>query len=397
MMALPLQVAGDLTSNGLSYLDETFMAQNSVKKIVSRALSTKSYISTGSSQAEREQQQQDLPPELRNIRQIGEGQCGTVLAMTGTGFVLKLAKNNKRDALYNDVVSHLTVTEAFSRLPIEHRPDISVPRYGEYIHPSDELFWNLKIGNLPRGFTKTYALMTERIFPIPAPVREALFDIYAPVQYRSPAEQARQLTDAKNKDCLVRVYLGRRQKRHSASPNFKLRNFEMHVNEMEELSLDTTAFAQSMAQTLSILHWGAQLDANDVEFVLGSAPLVKVPPSAADYKKRGPEDAKYIGQNFNLHARAVGLWLLDFNECQAYPENGEGLAQLVKGFWFNDPYYPRPFSDSAKDEQLWQVFRTAYLKTTEELYKNQLTRAEGFIKEVEEEGKRRAKSGSLFG
>ncbi|KAK4624132.1 hypothetical protein CLAFUW4_05398 [Fulvia fulva] len=238
--------------------------------------------------------------------------------------------------------------------------------------------------------------MSERIFPVPPPIREALFYLFAPQQYRNSGERARQLADSKNKDCLVRIYLGRRQKRQ-ASPNFKLRNFEMTVNEIEDLNLDAGKFAQSMAQTLSILHWGAQLDANDVEFVLGSAPLVKVAPTAADFKKRGPEDAKHIGQNFNFQARAVGLWLLDFNECKTYPDSAEGLAQLVKGFFWNDPYYPRPYSGNAKDEQLWQTFKQMYLETTEELYKAQLAKAASFIKEVEKEGKKRSKSGSLFG
>lgn len=37
--------------------------------------------------------------------------------------------------------------------------------------------------------------------------------------------------------------------------------------------IDTSSFAQVMAQTLAILHWKAGVDENDVEFILASAPL----------------------------------------------------------------------------------------------------------------------------
>ena len=42
---------------------------------------------------------------------------------------------------------------------------------------------------------------------------------------------------------------------------------------MEELGPDVPAFANIMAITLAVLHWETRIDAEDVEFVLGSRPL----------------------------------------------------------------------------------------------------------------------------
>ena len=75
-----------------------------------------------------------------------------------------------------------------------------------------------------------------------------------------------------NRNCLFRIYLGRRAtNRTRPASRFGLRNFPLHVNEVEELKLDTAMCARMMAQTLAILHWAAEIDANDVEFVLGGS------------------------------------------------------------------------------------------------------------------------------
>ena len=63
---------------------------------------------------------------------------------------------------------------------------------------------------------------------------------------------------------------------------FRLRNFDMTVNEMEFLRLDTGLYAETMARTLAIIHWKAKLDANDVEFVFGAAPKIRMRATAAE-------------------------------------------------------------------------------------------------------------------
>lgn len=40
--------------------------------------------------------------------------------------------------------------------------------------------------------------------------------------------------------------------------------------------------------------------------------------------------------------RPVHMWLLDFNQCGAISLDDVGVDSVVKAFWENDPYYPRP-------------------------------------------------------
>lgn len=43
---------------------------------------------------------------------------------------------------------------------------------------------------------------------------------------------------------------------------------------MEFLRLDTHRYATIIVTALAILHWKAHVNADDVEFVLGSAPMI---------------------------------------------------------------------------------------------------------------------------
>ena len=169
------------------------------------------------------------------------------------------------------------------------------------------------------------------------------------------------------------------------------------TNDMEYLGLDTFMYAKVMAQALAILHWEAKVDANDVEFVLGSAPKLRTPASAAEMKSSSLNDMKFLGQDLDFNHRSVGIWLLDFNQCREYTEDDAGLKQLVNGFYWNDPYYPRPVNMTAGDKKLWESFKQVYVQTS-----ITLTKGKGpiqFIQAVEAEGKRRSQSsaGSLFG
>ena len=56
---------------------------------------------------------------------------------------------------------------------------------------------------------------------------------------------------------------------------FSLRNYPLHLDQMEELAIPfdhLESYARAMAETLAVMHWGAGMDGNDVEFVLGSHP-----------------------------------------------------------------------------------------------------------------------------
>ncbi|ETN37131.1 uncharacterized protein HMPREF1541_08121 [Cyphellophora europaea CBS 101466] len=64
-----------------------------------------------------------------------------------------------------------------------------------------------------------------------------------------------------------------------------------------------------------------------------------------------------------LRQRGLGIWLLDFNQCRSRDDQSfDWTHQLVKAFFFNDPYYPSPVSDDDdEDAKLWTLFEREYL------------------------------------
>ena len=86
-----------------------------------------------------------------------------------------------------------------------------------------------------------------------------------------------------NKDCFVRLYLGKRRPRPGRKSRwFQLRNFALHLDQMEALGLDVEYYAMAMADVLAIRHFVAKLDADDIELMLGG-------PLAAALCHRGGE------------------------------------------------------------------------------------------------------------
>jgi len=97
------------------------------------------------------------------------------------------------------------------------------------------------------------------------------------------------------------------------------------------------------------------VDGNDVEFVLGC-------------KKDDTDNNNNRGVGEDVWK--IGMWLVDFNMCQSINQHDheEGiLKQLVDGFWFNDPYYPRPGGQTVLEKRLWDVFVERYLGVSGQL------------------------------
>ena len=114
----------------------------------------------------------------------------------------------------------------------------------------------------------TSLLVTERILSLPPRLQTLLIDKYCAEHIKQEARD-----DAANRDCLVRVYLGSTQGK-TAQRFFSLRNFKMHLNHMMELQLDVRALARGMGIAYALMHWAAETDGRDVEFVLGSSSQV---------------------------------------------------------------------------------------------------------------------------
>jgi hypothetical protein len=147
------------------------------------------------------------------------------------------------------------------------------------------------------------------------------------------------LNSPENEHCLVRIYLGRRRvvssdKKRHISRFFSLRNFPLHMDQMEELSLPCDVWAKAMGGALATIHWKLRVDGADIEFVLGAP--------------------RHATAN-SLDESA--LWVLDFDCCKPITADSDGLTAIARAFWRNDPYYPRPGTLNEKDQELWSIFK----------------------------------------
>lgn len=388
LMATSLRAAGGYTR--LGFLDQTSLERYGLAEFLRRMLSAMSYISTTSSNAENYQCSHDNS-ELGSFESLGEGQTGTIFALTGTDQVLKVAKSNRQHQLWNDQLMHKVVQEAFESTGSLLRYDITIPRYGQFINPQHHVFWQENMQRFPTEITGKYAFISSRIFGLPLPIRASIVDSFAPKDIK--AQKDKFLALPENKHCLIRIYLGRRDQRE-ATRQFRLRNFDLTVGEMEWLRCDTRRYAITMARALAVLHWVAHVDANDVEFVIGSSPMMATPPIADELRVLNLDNIGLVTQGLDFHHRSVSMWLLDFDQCRDFEDNMAGLEQLKKGFWQNDPYYPRPVSTDPKDVALWAIFKDQYLATSAMMIETGMPKA--FITAVESEGNRRRKGGSMF-
>jgi hypothetical protein len=305
-------------------------------------------------------------------RKIGFGQCGLILERPGRNFVLKIARRHFEEALWNDCLSHARVYGAFIKQPF---PECRVPILFSYVANGNAEWWSEHgkfLPPMPQDFPVPSSVMiSERILPLPKPVRNALIDHFCPSNLKETVK-----SDPANRDCLVRVYLGRRRTPGAPKPpNFSLRNFNLCLDQMIFLGLPIREYASAMAEALAIMHWSAHIDAYDVEFVLGSEAEVKyrrplaelVPWNIEDLEKLPPNTDLDKAMHVNFSKRTMRMWLIDFNLCsrwkasQAVEHPDEVVSQLVLAFFENDPYYPLPLMELDLDKELWSVFREKYL------------------------------------
>ncbi|PFH57825.1 hypothetical protein XA68_14532 [Ophiocordyceps unilateralis] len=220
----------------------------------------------------------------------------------------------------------------------------NVPICHGFLRAQDADAWALILPRLPPGYTRCNALISERIPPISAKVRQLLTDRYCRGIVRKSAA-----VDVMNDDCVIRAYLGRRRlclSRPSRFRGFSLRNFTLHLDQMEEFGLDLCAYARAIGDALAFLHWKACVDARDVEFVL--APC------------RKGETAPFSVGQFGEHT----IWVLDFDCCSPLALDANGVDEAVKVFYRNDAFYPLP--GRKHDTDRWQAFRDRYLEASRE-------------------------------
>ncbi|CAD0090532.1 unnamed protein product [Aureobasidium mustum] len=312
--------------------------------------------------------------------QIGKGQCGkTYTLLRNVDQVYKTPNSlEKIPELQRDFLFHTAVSEAFNNAPEALSSKALVPRLHGYKSQSvegDLIAYEIQRhsrGQIDPMAYRSHRLMSERIYPLHDPIPTALLESLIPEI--TPIQRETCLNNPTNNNCLVRLYLGcRGGSRSKINPEMmSLRNFPLHVDEMERLCLPITAYITTIAQSLALMHWKAGIDANDVEFVFGSS-----------------------RNDSNSEGHTVSIWLLDFNQCQKFSHDQAGLKQLVDGFWWNDPYYPRPGSSNSQDKVWWTTFLSKYLDASALLTDSKMPRE--FIQAVEAEGERRRVRPSLFG
>ena len=333
-----------------------------------RALSTKSVISTTSSFASRMQRAATKTGlEGESLRVIGLGSCGTVFEIPGTELAFK--KGTNEQSIWNDFCLTNRVHEAARNVRAilqEAFPNSTIPRtplcYN--FHPAnDESFWSTNLHRLPTDYRTKQPLFTvDRILPLPEQTRMDLMEEFFD-QDESSQQEAKD--DQSNKDCLVRVYLGERESLAQQSNVYDtLRNFPLRLNMIEDIEIDSSELAIEMALGLAIIHWQAQMDGMDMEFVLGSSTtLAEEQPKGYDDVSAPPHKVETV----KFKRRAVHFWMLDFDKATAIELRKEDVdRRLVPAFLGNDPYYPRRHVD----EKLWDVFCASYLRASELILKS---------------------------
>lgn len=361
---------------------------SSTKETLKRWLSTRSVLSTTSSNAIRQEEAAEDEGK-QTFDSIGKGRCGEVFDEVGKGKVLKRAHSPQNLELWHDYETHALVKRHLT-FTFEVHPglDLHVPKVYNYITKDRYEWWAENRSKWPRTSLRepTDLLETERILPLPRLVRETLIDHFCPASQKAEAKQ-----DKANRDCLVRVLLGRRRPfKPTYSEGFSLRNFEADLSIIDDLGLEKEQHCKSMAVSLADMHWGCCIDAADVEYVLGTAPA-ELEPTWGEIKIQAPRTDSSALLNFKR--RAVHLWLLDFNHCKPISMNQSGVKAAVSAYWENDPYLPRPQPSGHQDGPLWEIFKRSYLAQSE-ISANELAKSkdlpEWFLREMEKEARRRA-------
>ena len=347
---------------------KAFSRFEGTRDVLRRILSTDEEDVLGAEAATLEENYTRALP-FQYLRAIGWGSCGKMYHQPGTNHVIKKAINGNivlsdECRLWNDFVMHKKIEEVIDSHNVSRNSiPVLVPRVYRYINKADE-WWNTHDHMFsPEDRTPENLLISEHIPPIHVIGRNALIDYFCPEKLRSAAR----LQDSNN-DCLVRPYLGKRRDhitrlRPGPKTYFGIRNFPLCLDQMEEIGLDTKAFASAMAETLAILHWEARIDAADTEFVLGGAPCLTHKPLPKFEQLRHltvDTSTDTTTPHHGTGAPGTHLWLLDFNQCQPIAMNEGGVDQAVKRFLDNDPYYPRPATGSG-DESLWLHFQQRYI------------------------------------
>ena len=225
------------------------------QELLKRLLPTRSGISTTSSFAEH---QQSAIGCQTSFREIGRGSIGKVFEQPGSVWAFKALLIDRIEKLWNNYLIHLRIQESFDTLGTLSG-QVEVPRVAWFANEASK-FWDDNLEFFPNDPTfprrPREILCMERVFPLPEPVRHALIDMFC-----NPTNSTAAKAHPANKDCLVKLFLGRKRfgsSRPGGSMFFSLRNYKLHIDQVQSLQLDAEEYAKSMAGAPAVLHWHTQ-------------------------------------------------------------------------------------------------------------------------------------------
>ena len=308
----------------------------------------------------------------RVFRRIGVGFCGSVWSSNDSqSHAMKREDGGPGRSLLNDYNVHQKLQRAVFESQSSNRelsvslPRVCLPACHEFIHHNDQIWWDKQISRFPMEFQiPCNILVTDRITPFPEEVRNNIIDKYCHEPLKLSIK-----TSFSSEDCLIRPYLGRRRLlvKQSKIQAFSLRNYPLNVDQMEELALNMTLYAEIIAETLAQIYWRAHVDANDVEFVRAPSN-----PKAKGHVSASPTKPAIINSDV-LGAHI--MWILDFDCCRHMSFDEDGVHQAVKAFYRNDSFYPRPGADNLRDQTLWNAFKDRFLEASKDLLRLQSVKA----------------------
>ncbi|KAI4648385.1 uncharacterized protein J4E79_010007 [Alternaria viburni] len=312
------------------------------------------------------------------FREIGRGCCGSIWIRGVDPWVIKREHMHTNRSVLNDHNMHRRVIAADET----HTLPVRIPKSYEVLE-ADSFWWDNNFTCFPPGEEVSRSYTQERIPAVGLPIREMLIDKYCREALKDATRKSK-----KNEDCLIRVYTGkRRPEGRPPGMFFNLRNYGLCVDQMEELGMNAVVIAKTLAEALAHCYWKAEVDANDVEFVLA--------PATSSISGDTPT------QMFKLLGEDLVIWMLDYDCVRPMAQDATGIAQAVHAFWRNDPYFPRPFAygHTDADTELWHAFKAHFLHVSrrmltereqESFVKSTLNLPQEWITQVEAEGRRRA-------
>ena len=307
------------------------------------------------------------PLDGQNYRIIGRGTAGTVFEIPGTDCAIKKGSDTK--VVWNDFLLTNEAQIAFLEtrgILQEAFPEVVIPRVAActcFWLPDYDEYWMENLSKFPESHRNiSTAFLVDKIPSLSFKLRERLIDEY--FEDNAKIQEEAQKTEG-NQHCLVRVYMGENESDDQKDMAYdSLENFPMRLNMLEDCVDDVRLLAAEMAIALTVIHWQAQIDAMDCEFVLGGA-LAKSPERrrllTISKDITTDSEPRNITEERVFNRRDIEMWVLDFDKASRIDLTEEDVdKRLVPAFLGNDPYFPRPDVDM----HLWDHFSKVYLKAS---------------------------------